>query len=64
MERLTVNFWRLMFLKKRFMSLREFDELEEQKLTRENKWWWILKLITTVLTAVLTTLGVTSCVYA
>ena len=46
------------------MSFKEFDEIEEQKPTRENKWWWVLKLITTILTAILTTLGVTSCVYA
>ena len=43
------------------MSFKEFDEIEEQKPTRENKWWWVLKLVTTVLTAILTTLGVASC---
>ena len=46
------------------MSFREFDEIEEQMPNQQNKWWWILKLITTVLTAIVTTLGVTSCVYA
>lgn len=64
MERLTVNFWRLTFLKKRFMSLREFDEIEEMQPNKRNKWWWLLKLVTTILTAIATVFGVTSCVYA
>ena len=44
------------------MSWKEFDELEEFEPNKRNKWWWILKLITTILTAILTTLGVSSCV--
>ena len=44
------------------MSWAEFDELEECFPNKHNKWWWILKLITTVLTAILTTLGVSSCI--
>ena len=44
------------------MSWKEFDEIEEQMPDKHNKWWWVLKLITTVLTAILTTLGVSSCV--
>ena len=43
------------------MSFKEFDEIEEQKPNQQNKWWWVLKLVTTVLTAILTTLGVASC---
>lgn len=43
------------------MSFKEFDELEEQYPNDHNKWWWLLKLISTVLTALLTALGVSSC---
>jgi len=43
------------------MSFREFDEVEEQLPNDRNKWWWILKLIVTILTSILTALGVQSC---
>ena len=44
------------------MSLNEFDKLEEESPNKHNKWWWVLKLLSTVLTALLTALGVQSCV--
>ena len=43
------------------MSFQEFDELEEQWPNKHNKWWWILKLLTTILTAIATVFGVQSC---
>ncbi|MEE1080172.1 MAG: smalltalk protein [Bacteroidales bacterium] len=43
------------------MSLNEFDKLEEEWPNKHNKWWWVLKLLSTVLTALLTALGVQSC---
>ena len=43
------------------MSFTEFDEIEEYPLTQRNKWWWILKLLTTILTSILTVLGMASC---
>ena len=46
------------------MSWKEFDELEEMEMTPRNKWWWLLKLIVTILTSILTCFGVTSCIYA
>jgi len=44
------------------MSFQEFDEIEEQTPNEHNKWWWIIKLIVTILTSILTALGVQSCV--
>ena len=44
------------------MSLNEFDKLEEELPNKKNKWWWVLNLLSTVLTALLTALGVQSCV--
>ena len=46
------------------MSFQEFDELEELELTKKNKWWWLLKLLITILTSVLTAFGVASCAVA
>ena len=50
-----------MFKTSKIMSLREFDEIEEMQPNRHNKWWWLLKLVTTILTAVATVFGVQSC---
>jgi len=43
------------------MSVLEFDELEEQKPNKKNRWWWVLKLLTTILTAMATVFGLESC---
>ena len=43
------------------MSFQEFDEIEEMQPNKRNKWWWLLKLVTTILTAVATVFGVQSC---
>ena len=43
------------------MSLKEFDELDELEPNKRNKWWWILKLIITILTSILTALTTASC---
>ncbi len=46
------------------MSWKEFDELDELQPTPRNKWWWLLKLLITILTSVLTAFGVASCAVA
>ena len=43
------------------MSFQEFDEIEEMQPNKRNKWWWLLKLVTTILTAIATVFGVQSC---
>lgn len=43
------------------MSVSEFDEIEEYPITKRNKWWWLIKLLTTILTAVATVFGMQSC---
>jgi len=46
------------------MSLTEFDEMEEYTPNKKNKWWWVLKLLTTILTAMATVFGLQSCAIA